>query len=49
MNKLFEKDDERYNKGGVIQLLTHDKVTRINLTNMAFIMALTQYINNNSR
>lgn len=47
MNKIFEKDDERHNKGGGIQLLTHDKVSRIDLTEMAFIMALTKYINNN--
>ena len=26
MNKIFEKDDERHNKGGGIQLLTHDRV-----------------------
>lgn len=45
MNKIFEKDDERHNKGGGIQLLTHNKVTRIDLTEMAFIMALTKYIN----
>lgn len=47
MNKIFEKDDERHNKGGGIQLLTHDRVSRIDLTEMAFIMALTKYINNN--
>lgn len=45
MNKVFEKDDERHNKGGGIQLLTHDKMTRIDLTKTAFIMALTKYIN----
>lgn len=45
MNKIFEKDDERHNKGGVIQLLTHGKISRIDLTEMAFIMALTKYIN----
>lgn len=45
MNKVFEKDDERHNKGGGIQLLTHDKMTRIDLTETAFIMALTKYIN----
>lgn len=45
MNKLFTKDDERHNKGGGIQLLTHDKVSRIDLTESAFIMALTEYIN----
>ncbi len=45
MNKIFGKDDERHNKGGGIQLLTHNKVSRIDLTEMAFIMALTKYIN----
>ncbi len=45
MNKIFEKDDERHNKGGGIQLLTHNKISRIDLTEVAFIMALTKYIN----
>lgn len=45
MNKIFTKDDERHNKGGGIQLLTHNKISRIDLTEMAFIMALTKYIN----
>ena len=48
MNKIFNKDDERHNKGGGIQLLTHNKVSRIDLTEMAFIMALTKYINENN-
>ena len=47
MNKVFEEDNERHNKGGGIQLLTHDKMTRIDLTEYAFIMALTKFINNN--
>lgn len=45
MNKIFEKDNERHNRGGGIQLLTHNEVTRIDLTEMAFIMALTKFIN----
>lgn len=45
MNKIFEKDEERHNRGGGIQLLTHNKISRIDLTEMAFIMALTKYIN----
>lgn len=45
MNQIFEKDEERHNRGGGIQLLTHNKVTRIDLTQMAFTMALTKYIN----
>lgn len=48
MNKIFEKDEERHNKGGGIQLLTHNQVSRIDLTEMAFIMALTKYINENN-
>lgn len=49
MDKLFEEDEERHNRGGGIQLLTHNKITRIDLTEMAFIMALTKYINENWR
>lgn len=45
MNKIFEKDDERHNRGGGIQLLSHNEVSRIDLTEMAFVMALTKYIN----
>lgn len=45
MDKVFEKDEERHNKGGGIQLLTHNKISRIDLTENAFIMALTKYIN----
>ena len=48
MNTIFEKDNERHNKGGGIQLLTHDKISRIDLTEAAFIMALTKYINSNN-
>ena len=49
MNKVFTKDDERHNKGGGIQLLTHGKISRIDLTEYAFIMALTKYINEEKR
>ncbi len=45
MNNMFTKDDDRHNKGGGIQLLTHEKITRIDLTESAFVMALTKYIN----
>lgn len=45
MNTVFTKDDERHNKGGGIQLLTHNEISRIDLTEHAFIMALTKYIN----
>ena len=42
INTIFEKDEERHNRGGGIQLLTHNKISRIDLTEMAFIMALTK-------
>ena len=45
MNSIFVKDEERHNKGGGIQLLTNNKINRIDLTEAAFIMALTKYIN----
>lgn len=45
MDSIFGKDEERHNKGGGIQLLSHNKVTRVDLTQMAFTMALTKYIN----
>ena len=49
INTIFEEDEERHNKGGGIQLLTHDKISRIDLTEMAFVMALTEYINDTWR
>ncbi len=45
INNVFTKDEERHNKCGGIQLLTHEKITRIDLTESAFIMALTKYVN----
>lgn len=45
MNNLFVKDDERHNRGGGIQILSHEEITRIDLTENAFIMALTKFIN----
>lgn len=45
MNKIFSEDKERGKKGGGIQLLTHNKISRIDLTETAFIMALTKFIN----
>ena len=44
MDEMFNSNELRKNKGG-ISFLTHDKITRIDLTKEAFIMALTQYIN----
>ena len=31
MDNVFSKDEDRYNKGGVIQLLTHKDLSRIDL------------------
>ena len=45
MDIIFEEDKERHNHGGGIQLLTHNEISRIDLTEYAFIMALTKYIN----
>lgn len=44
MDKIFDKTELRAGKGG-ISLLTKNKISRIDLTKQAFIMALTQYIN----
>lgn len=46
MDKIFNENDLRSHKGG-INLLTKGIITRIDLTKDAFIMALTQYINDN--
>lgn len=45
MNGVFVEDNERHNRGGGIQLLTKNAVSRIDLTEQTFIMALTKYIN----
>ena len=47
MDNVFSKDKERHNKGGGIQLLTHNALSRIDLTESAFIMALTSFVNGN--
>lgn len=44
MDKMFKQNDLRSNKGG-INFLTNGVISRIDLTKEAFIMALTQYIN----
>ena len=46
MDKIFEESDLRSSTGG-IGLLTHDVLTRIDLTTHAFVMALTPFINKN--
>lgn len=44
MDEIFNETELRAQKGG-IGLLTKDKISRVNLTKQAFIMALTQFIN----
>ncbi len=45
MDRIFNETDLRSSTGG-IGLLTHDVVSRIDLTKEAFLMALTTFINN---
>lgn len=45
MDRIFNAEELRKGKGG-ISFLTHDIINRIDLTREAFIMALTQFINN---
>ena len=44
MDSIFNEEDLR-SRGGGIQLLTHNIVSRIDLTEIAFEMALTKFIN----
>lgn len=44
MDTIFSEEDLR-SRGGGIQLLTHGVVSRIDLTEVAFEMALTKFIN----
>lgn len=44
MDKIFNEKDLRSRAGG-ISLLTKNIISRMDLTEMAFIMALTEYIN----
>ena len=44
MDRIFNETELRSGKGG-IALLTHNQITRIDLTKSAFIMALTQFVN----
>ena len=44
MDNIFKQNDLRSGKGG-ISFLTKDKISRIDITKEAFIMALTQHIN----
>lgn len=44
MDRIFDENELNLGKGG-IGLLTKNKISRIDLTKEAFIMALTQFIN----
>ena len=44
IDEIFEKNDLRSSIGGV-SYLTHSNISRIDLTEMAFVMALTQFVN----
>ena len=44
MNQIFNEED-LHSRGGGIQLLTQGKVSRIDLTEIAFEMALTKFVN----
>lgn len=44
MDRIFNETELRAGKGG-ISLLSQNKISRIDLTKQAFIMALTQFIN----
>ena len=44
MDEIFGEEDLR-SRGGGIQLLTHGIVSRIDLTELAFEMALTKFVN----
>lgn len=44
MDKIFQENDLRSNKGG-ISFLTNGVISRIDQTKEAFVMALTQHIN----
>lgn len=45
MNNILGKDEERRNHGGAIETLTHGNLSRIDISEMAFIMALTKFVN----
>lgn len=45
MNNILGKDEQRRNHGGAIEILTHGNLSRIDISEMSFIMALTKYVN----
>lgn len=44
MDRIFDGEELNKGKGG-ISILTHNQITRIDLTRNAFMMALISYIN----
>lgn len=44
-NEIYGKDDNRHQKGGGIEVLSKHQISRIDLGELAFIMALTQWLN----
>lgn len=44
MDRIFDEQELNKGKGG-ISILTHDEITRIDLTKNAFMMALISHIN----
>ncbi len=46
LDKVYETKDLGKGKGGV-NALTHDSISRIDITKDAFIMAMTQFVNGN--
>lgn len=44
-NRIFGKDEQRHKNKGTIQLLTKDKISRVELIEDATVMALTKFIN----
>ncbi len=44
-NEIYGNDETRHTKGGGIEALSHGKISRADLGTSAFIMALTEWIN----
>lgn len=45
MNKILWEDNERRNHGGAIEILTQGNLSRVDISEMAFVMALTKFVN----
>ena len=45
MDRVYYMDEKRHSQGGAVYDITHNTVTRIDLTESAFVMALTKFIN----